>query len=854
MLNCCDFYKDIGYICGDVRFDVTYAGNWPFLAVPVDNSFHVYSAEELKLTYVSEPHSGKIRHISSDPGYVYTATDSKLRATNITTNKYQEIDLESPITNLISIGSIIVITQESVFTGYSTDSFKTMDDDDEDAKVEPPKVLFTIDCGCDITTIMHPNTYTNKFLVALTDSTFQLWNVKSETQIYGYNGFESIIRQIVQSPDPDVCAFALADGRVVMHNVRTDETLFSLQHPSPINDMSFRLDGPPQFAVGLENGSLIVWDLDLTQICAKEPFCHSDAVTTVIFLKSLNVVITAGIDNSIRQWEFDSNSKDLIRILRSRVGHQVPPVDITFTEVNGITNVVTCSNNATIISTNPAAEMTSSILSTSPLSKRHLTQKVQSIASTDAHRYCSLASQHEEGTLVFLWDIENNRFARKAMTAMPKDGPRAMDSSQTIPFADFNGDRKATSTCLTRCGNFGVVGSDKGTVELFVTQSCRWKGSIEKAHDAPIVFVHIDAMNTVICSGSVDGTIFFHEFETLGFTGAMDIPGPITKMKPHTNSHLLAISCCKGEKILLIDILSRTIAREFDVKNAECFCFSHDGKFFFVSNEEGEVFLFDMITATLIEKNQFDKDSRIVGMAADPRGDLIATIHLNSVATKLWYFRPSRISSIDSLKRLDEVEQDGLAIFSNQPQLKLRNILKPPKDPLKFAKAKITVPFFLQQTSMVEKTIEKENEEIKKLMKQLHDDVAPQTEFVKLMVSESLSEETNFDESLKCLVEMDYDKIGIEISALRVDEEKGVDERLIFINLLIYALRKRKEFDIVQAIMNTFLNEYSVKILENNELKKAVRELKKAQEEAISFLDTDVSYSQYLVRLINRIQ
>lgn len=846
MLNCCDFFKDIGFICGDVRFCITYAGDWPFLAVPVGNAFHIYSAEELKLIYVSEPHSDKIQHIAADPSYVYTATKTKLRITNRITNEFQEMDLEEPITNLLGIGSLFAISQESVFAVYS--NFMR-----DGSKEE----LFSIDCGCDITTIMHPNGYPDKFLVALSDSTFQLWNVKTQMQIYGFNGFGSVITQIVQSPNMDVFAFSLTDGRVVMHNVRTDETLFSLQHPSPINDMSFRLDGPPQFAVGLENGSLIVWDLDLTQICCTIPFCHADAVTTVCFLKSLNIVITGGIDNSIRQWEFDQDSKDLVRILRSRVGHQTPPVDITFTEVNGISNVVTCSNNATIIATNPAAEMTSTILSTAPLNKRHLTQKVQSMAYTDSHRYCSLATQHEEGSLVFLWDIENNRFARKAMTAMPKDGPRVIDSDQTIPFSDFNAEIKATSTCLTRCGNFGCVGTSHGTVEVFVTQSCRWKGSTEKSHDSPVAFVHVDSLNTIICSGGVDGSIFFHNFDDLSFTGAIDIPGPITHMKPHTNSHIIAISCCNGEKVILIDIFSRNIAREFEVPNAICFCFSHDGKFFFVSNEDGEIFLFDMITATLIEKKQIKPDYRIVGIAADPRGDLIATIHANSVATKLWYFRPSKITSIKSMKKIDESEQEGLAVFSEQPQIKIKNLLNPPKDPLKFAKSKIVVPFFLQQTSMVDKVIIKENEDIDNLMKQFHQEVAPQTEFIKLMVEESMvedEEKLNFDGSIKKLIEMDYDQISLEISALRVDEEKGIDERVVFVNLLIYALRKRKDFDMIQAIMNLFLNEYGVKILESNELKSAIRELKEVQEEAVEFLDTDVSYSQYIVRLINRIQ
>lgn len=255
-----------------------------------------------------------------------------------------------------------------------------------------------------------------------------------------------------------------------------------------------------------------------------------------------------------------------------------------------------------------------------------------------------------------------------------------------------------------------------------------------------------------------------------------------------------------------------------------------------------------------MKKKQFDPKNRIVGIAADPKSDLIATIHLNSVATKLWYFRPSRISSLESMKRLDEIEQEGLAVFSNQPQLKMRNLLNPPKDPLKFAKTKIVVPFFLQQTTMVGKVIEKEAENVENMLKQLHEDVAPQTEFVQLMVKESLQDQPSFDESLNQLINMEYDQIALEISALRVDVEKDVDERLVFVNLLIYALKKRKEFDIVQTIMKAFLDEYGVKILEDRRLKNAIKELRDVQKEVIEFLDTDVSYSQYLVRLINRIQ
>ncbi|OHT00973.1 hypothetical protein TRFO_32135 [Tritrichomonas foetus] len=824
MFNCFDFYKDIGFICGDVQFDITYAGDWPFLAVAVDNSFHIYSAEELKLTYVSEPQAEKIKHIAADPNYVCTVTNSKLRVTNQVKNEFDEIDLDEPVSNLLAVGSMVVLTQGSVFKGINP--------------YDLSDIIFETDVGCDISAILHPSGYAGKFLLALTDTTILLWNIHSDMQIYGFSGYNSIVRKIVQSTIIDIFVFVLEDGRLVFHDVKFDEFQFSLPHPSPVNDISFRTDGPGQIAVVLENGSLYVWDLKLKQIITNIPESHAAAATTVCFLKGQNKLITGGIDNAIRQWEFDPEASDVVRILRSRVGHQKPPSAIGFAEVNGINQLVTASGTSTVIASNPKSEMSSAILSIAPLNRKHMICDVKSLSTTNSQRYCSVATTHENGTLVFLWDIENQRFAKRTMTAMPKNGAR-VENDQNISFADFNGERKATCSCLTRCGNFGCVGTSAGTVEVFVTQSGRRKGSIEKAHDAPIVFVHVDSLNTQVVSGAEDGSIFFHNFTDLSFTGAVDIPAPLKGMSPHVNSQLLAIA--SNGKIVVLDCQSHHIAREFDV-DGEHFCFSNDGKYFFVSCRN-EVYLFDMITSTLIEKVTIDRP--ITGIAADPKGDLIATLHERSVATKLWYFRPNKITTVDSASNVGDAQQEGFAIFTVQPQLKIKNILNPPKDPLKFAKNKIIIPFFLQQTSTVGSVIDEAA-----ALKELHDIVAPATEFVKLMVEES--EGGNFDQTIQTLIEMNFDQISMEISALRVDDD-GRDERLIFVQMLKYAVQRRTEFDIIQAIMSVFLNEYGVKILENPQLKSAVKELRDAQEEATNFLESDVSYSQYLVQLINRI-
>ena len=827
MFECFDFVKDIGHICSDVKFSVTFAGDWPFLAVAVGNTFHVYSAEELKLTQIGAAHKSKVTHIAASPGFVFTATESTLRSTSLVENNFEECDCQG-ITALVSLDSFVVVAVGSVFKGFNAGDLSPM---------------FSFDAKKTITSIYHPLGYRNKFLVCYDDTTFDLWNINSGMVIFSFDGFGSIIRRVVQSPVQDLMAFVLCDGRIVIFDVRANEIHFEIQNSSPVSDISFRLDGPPHLIVGLDDGNLLVYNLKIRQLASMIENAHDCPVASVCCFKGTQFVITGGGDNCIRQWIFDDDTSEYLRLNRFRIGHPTPPVAVTFAEVNGVCQLVTGSGNDKIIATNPAAETTSMLLSLAPLNKRHMVNPIQSLASTNAQRYASVASQHANGTLVFLWDVENSRFARRAMTAMPKNGPR-LENDEKISFQDFYGERQATCTFLSRCGNFGFVGTNVGTVEVFVTQSGRRKGSIEKSHEAPLVFVHMDAMNATITSCSEDGVVYFHDFETLGFEEVVNIPAPVSCMAPHPNSQLLAISC--NDKVIILDCQSHLIAREFNVQ-AEHMCFSHDGKYLFVASKSPFVHMFDMITANLIESVQLEKP--LTGLAAHPRGTIIATLHEGDVSTRIWNFKPEKIKSMAGASRVAAVEKEGLAVYSGEPEKKIKSIIHPPKDPLKYAKVKRSVPFFLTAStniSALAAAAAKEEEQLAALSR----DVMPATAFVAQLIEDS--ESGDFTASIAILIGLSQQEIALEISALN-DTEKG-DERLLFLEMIGFALRKKTNFEFVQAVLTVFLSEYGSKILENRALKEKVAEIRDLQKEAIEFMEKDLAHALYLIQLINRTQ
>jgi hypothetical protein len=115
------------------------------------------------------------------------------------------------------------------------------------------------------TCVAHPDAYVNKVLVSAADGRAALLNFVAGRVVHTFAGFGAAVRCVAPSPALDVVAFGLADGRVVVHNIRFDETVATFTHDpagGAVTAAAFRTGpGPAVLVCGGVSGALSVWDL-----------------------------------------------------------------------------------------------------------------------------------------------------------------------------------------------------------------------------------------------------------------------------------------------------------------------------------------------------------------------------------------------------------------------------------------------------------------------------------------------------------------------------------------------------------------------------------------------------------------
>jgi U3 small nucleolar RNA-associated protein 21 len=195
-------------------------------------------------------------------------------------------------------------------------------------------------------------TYLNKIWAGRKDGSVEIWNVSSGKLIYtvlppaAHCGSVTALRP---SPALDLLAIAYSEGPLIIHNIRTDKTLINLNggaSRSAITSISFRTDdlgasedgrkAGVMATAGPENGDVTFWDLNgggrVMGILrgAHNPPLESEAIVggginKVEFLPGQPVIVTSGVDNSLKSWIFDKTPYSPIpRILHSRSGHAGP--------------------------------------------------------------------------------------------------------------------------------------------------------------------------------------------------------------------------------------------------------------------------------------------------------------------------------------------------------------------------------------------------------------------------------------------------------------------------------------------------------------------------------------------------
>lgn len=195
-------------------------------------------------------------------------------------------------------------------------------------------------------------TFLNKIFVGRADGWVEIWNVSTGKLIYTILPPApdcGSVTCLEPTPALSLLAIAYSAGPLVIQNVHTDKTVLRFNagnEEAPVTTISFRTDGQGAGQDGRQDGVMATatslsgdvtfWDLNKGgRIMGVLRSAHNPPVNTgatirggiskIEFLPGQPVIMTSGLDNSLKSWIFDETPYSPVpRILHMRSGHAAP--------------------------------------------------------------------------------------------------------------------------------------------------------------------------------------------------------------------------------------------------------------------------------------------------------------------------------------------------------------------------------------------------------------------------------------------------------------------------------------------------------------------------------------------------
>lgn len=381
-------------------------------------------------------------------------------------------------------------------------------------------------------------TYLNKIFAGRKDGAVEIWNVSSGKLVFTIMPPAAncgAVTALQPSPALSLLAIAYSEGPVIIHDVRKDKTIISLDGgSSPITSISFRTDNlgagedgrkaGVMATAGPDNGDVTFWDLNaggrVMGILRGAHNPPSDAgatvgggVNKVEFLWGQQVVVTSGLDNSLKTWMFDESPYSPIpRILHLRSGHAAPVTQLLFlaSDFDGAEGggkwLLSAGKDRSLWGWSLRNDSQSMELSQGNIRRKAKKLGLLASALTDQSSTledlkapeitCIAMSMNREGGMGAhagtgaIWQKEASRSQKP--TDATASGTTGWESVVTGHRQDscartwFWGRKKAgrwaletgdggyvCSVAVSPCGNFAVVGSETGGIDTFNLQSGR---------------------------------------------------------------------------------------------------------------------------------------------------------------------------------------------------------------------------------------------------------------------------------------------------------------------------------------------------------------------------------------------
>ena len=203
-------------------------------------------------------------------------------------------------------------------------------------------------------TIVSLPTFLNKIIVGREDGSAEIWNVSTGKLVHTLLPPSTVcgaVTALTPTPALSLVAIAYSNGTLLIQDVKTDMTVIRLNSPegSPVTSISFRTDdigagedgGKPgaMATASSDTGDVTLWDLNdggrktgvLRAAHAHPASSTPGSVNKVEFLAGQAVLVSSGVDNSLKTWIFDQTPFSPIpRALHSRNGHGAPVTQLHF--------------------------------------------------------------------------------------------------------------------------------------------------------------------------------------------------------------------------------------------------------------------------------------------------------------------------------------------------------------------------------------------------------------------------------------------------------------------------------------------------------------------------------------------
>ncbi|KDQ61049.1 hypothetical protein JAAARDRAFT_152054 [Jaapia argillacea MUCL 33604] len=531
------------------------------------------------------------------------------------------------------------------------------------------------------TSLLHPATYLNKILIASTQGSLQLWNIRTQTLIHTFpnsaltsspaTSQPSPITSLIQSPAVDVVGIGFANGEISVYDVRADERLMRMRLDGGVRALGFRSDGHPVLAAASSTGHIALFDLNAGgRLLHLVRGAHDGAICALEWVPGQPVLISSGEDNCVKQWLFDTPTSPP-RLLKFRSGHHSPPHLIRFYGEDGKTLLTAgrdrCLRVLSVVRDERSFEMSqgslakkSTALSLPLSSLKYPPITSLAFSTTRAKDWDDVLTAHMDESVARTWTVSNKRVGKHTFgfeSGKSKATAKAVGSVKTV--------------CVSACGNFGFGANSIGEIYMWNMQSGIKRRSFElpsadggggkrkKGEGRCVTGLACDALNRVVIASTLDGTINFFDFHTATLETTIVLPSAAVSITLQRDSGLLGV-VCDDLVVRIVDVESRKVVREMSGFRGRVLdiAFSPDSRWLVTTSLDSTIRTFDIPTNTLIDI--FRTSSVATSIAFSPTNDFLATAHVDSVGVYLWANRAQYAEVSFRSVGEEEVEEVGL--------------------------------------------------------------------------------------------------------------------------------------------------------------------------------------------------